>query len=203
MKNTMLVAACTLALLFGGALALHSSPTHPSLAAHQTGAAEQGQLMAGLHLVPVRTVIVHLTDATTESVTYDVLENSDGQCLDANSNDYPNNGDGLQLWTCANDDEQLWSEGSNGNLVNFSGKCMDANSKDYPNNGDGIQLWSCANNDEQDWTFLPQEGATGWYQYYNTADTGKCLDANSHDYGNNGDAMQLWSCGSTAEQAWY
>ncbi len=62
--------------------------------------------MAGLHLVPVRTVTIHLTDAATESVTYDVLENSDGQCLDANSNDYGNNGDEMQLWSCKSTAEQ-------------------------------------------------------------------------------------------------
>ena len=73
-------------------------------------------------------------------------------CLDANSNDYPKNGDGIQLWGCNTHPEQEWTLTSAGQLQSTgTGMCLDANSNDYPKNGDGIQLWSCNTHPEQLW----------------------------------------------------
>jgi hypothetical protein len=61
----------------------------------------------GLHAVPVGTLHrgVHL-----DSVTLYHLVNGDGQCLDADSNDWGTNGDNVQLWACNSNGEQSWHE---------------------------------------------------------------------------------------------
>jgi len=117
-------------------------------------------------------------------------------CLDANSTDYPNNGDAIQLYGCNDNGEQQWQVTSAGQLENATtGSCLDANSNDYPDTGDTIQLWDCNGNGEQQWHF------TSAGQLEN-AQTGMCLDANSSDYPNNGDNLQLWSCNTNPEQEW-
>ena len=117
-------------------------------------------------------------------------------CLDANSNDYPNYGDNIQLWGCNTHPEQEWVMTSAGQLKNAStGMCLDANSNDYPNYGDNIQLWGCNTHPEQEWVM------TSAGQLKN-ASTGMCLDANSNDYPNNGDNIQLWGCNTHPEQEW-
>ena len=117
-------------------------------------------------------------------------------CLDANSNDYPDNGDAVQLWSCDNNGEQFWQVTSAGQLENATtGECLDANSNDYPDTGDTIQLWTCNGNGEQQWHF------TSAGQLENGT-TGMCLDANSSDYANDGDNLQLWTCNTNPEQEW-
>jgi len=75
-------------------------------------------------------------------------------CLDANSNNYPKNGDTIQLWGCDTNPEQIWEFDAAGQLKNTqSGTCLDANSNGYPNNGDNLQLWGCDTNAEQLWRF--------------------------------------------------
>ena len=117
-------------------------------------------------------------------------------CLDANSNDYPDDGDAIQLWSCNTNPEQIWQFTAAGQLENTkSGMCLDANSGDYPDDGDAIQLWSCNTNPEQLWEFT----AAGQLE---NAQSGMCLDANSGDYADDGDAIQLWSCNTNPEQLW-
>jgi Ricin-type beta-trefoil lectin domain len=36
------------------------------------------------------------------------IVNEAGLCLDANSNNYPSNGDAIQLWACNTNPEQIW-----------------------------------------------------------------------------------------------
>ena len=119
-----------------------------------------------------------------------------GTCLDANSNDYPKNGDNIQLWDCNTHPEQEWTLTASGQVKNAStGMCLDANSNDYPKNGDNIQLWDCNTHPEQEWTLT----ASGQVK---NASTGMCLDANSNDYPKNGDNIQLWDCNTHPEQEW-
>jgi hypothetical protein len=179
----------------GGGSALAS--TNPAVARPAIAkSAAAFKTMAGLHFVPVRTITVHRPGDASPSVTLGYFQNYGGLCLDANSNDYNNNGDSIQLWTCADNARQLWYV-SGDNIVNDGGKCLDANSNDYANNGDPIQLWSCDTNPEQLWYTLTSPPGN----IYN--DSGLCLDANSNDYNNNGDPIQLWSCDSNPEQIWY
>jgi Ricin-type beta-trefoil lectin domain/CHAP domain len=119
-----------------------------------------------------------------------------GTCLDANSNDYPKNGDNIQLWQCNTHPEQEWTLTASGQVKNAStGMCLDANSNDYPKNGDNIQLWQCNTHPEQEWTLT----ASGQVK---NASTGMCLDANSDGYPYNGDNIQLWQCNTHPEQEW-
>ena len=117
-------------------------------------------------------------------------------CLDANSDHYPNSGDGIQLWSCNTHPEQEWVLTSAGQLQNAgTNMCLDANSDHYPNSGDGIQLWSCNTHPEQEWVLT----SAGQLQ---NAGTNMCLDANSDHYPNSGDGIQLWSCNTHPEQEW-
>ena len=123
-----------------------------------------------------------------------IYNTNSGVCLGADSGDYGNNGDGIELWTCDGAAEQQWY--SNGtNIVNQDGLCLDANSNQYPSNGDNLQLWSCNSNSEQTWS----TGSTG-----NIINSNKsyCVDADSISYPDNGDALQLWSCDVNDEQVW-
>jgi len=73
-------------------------------------------------------------------------------CIDANSNDYAKNGDGIQLWGCNAHAEQEWTLTSAGQLQSAgTNMCIDANSNDYAKNGDRIQLWACNTRPEQEW----------------------------------------------------
>src|ERR1700728_3094742 len=105
-------------------------------------------------------------------------------CIDANANDYPNNGDNIQLWTCNTHPEQEWTITSAGQLKNTStSMCIDANANDYPNNGDNIQLWTCNTHPEQEWMLGPGEStsadnaAANWArsQVGSSEDSGLCL----------------------------
>jgi hypothetical protein len=117
-------------------------------------------------------------------------------CIDANSNDYAKNGDGIQLWGCNAHAEQEWTLTSAGQLQSAgTNMCIDANSNDYPKNGDGIQLWGCNTHPEQAWTLT----SAGQLQ---SAGTNMCIDANSNDYAKNGDRIQLWACNTRPEQEW-
>jgi hypothetical protein len=162
-------------------------------AAATSGLSLRGAPGAQLTLRPALTETVNGT-----TITYDLIENSGGLCLDANSNYYPDNGDPLQLWYCANTGEQLWYFSAPDNqILNYSGLCLDANSNDYPANGDPLQLWTCDSNPEQLWT---QDGSDRIHN--GTASGGECVDANSNDYNFIGDPIQLWSCNDNPEQRW-
>jgi len=125
---------------------------------------------------------------------YGHIWNSDGQCLDANSNYWGQNGDNIQLWACNGNGEQLWTV-SGAHIVNADGQCLDANSNYWGQNGDPVQLWSCNNHGEQSWTLQLNTG------HIVNAD-GQCLDANSNYWGQNGDPIQLWACNNHGEQTW-
>ena len=145
---------------------------------------------------PTSTMSVYYVRAWTKDTGNVGNVGTPSTCLDANSNDYPSDGDAVQLWSCNTNPEQEWQLTSAGQLENAqTGTCLDANSSDYPNDGDNIQLWSCNGNGEQQW-HLTSAGQL------ENAQTGMCLDANSNDYPSDGDAMQLWSCNTNPEQVW-
>ena len=91
----------------GGGSALAS--TNPAVARPAIAkSAAAFKTMAGLHFVPVRTITVHRPGDASPSVTLGYFQNYGGLCLDANSNDYNNNGDPIQLWSCDSNPEQIW-----------------------------------------------------------------------------------------------
>jgi hypothetical protein len=138
------------------------------------------------------------------AMRYNILNYHTAYCLDANSNSFPSNGDGLQLWGCNNNGEQEWYyNSSTDQIINSSGQCLDANSNSFPSNGDSLQLWGCNNHAEEEWVAnAVSVGGSTHYQLENAADTGYCIDANSNNYYNDGDALQLWSCNTNDEQLW-
>lgn len=142
--------------------------------------------------------------SASASPSYGIIYNESDKCLDAESQDYSNNGDPVQLWSCNTNSEQQWYyDSSTGQIKNEDGKCLDANSNDFPSQGDMLQLWTCNTNEEQVWSVVQE--ADGFYIIYvsSTSPAGFwCMDANSNDYPANGDPLQLWSCNDNPEQAW-
>jgi hypothetical protein len=134
---------------------------------------------------------------------YNVANN--GMCLDANSTDWGNNGDQIQLFGCDGNITQDWTLSGDEFIVGVSGNggtgsqglCLDANSTDFPSDGDNIQLWTCnSSSPEQQWT-LESNG-----NIENVSNPAYCIDANSVDYPDNLDPIQLWSCATNDEQVW-
>jgi hypothetical protein len=138
------------------------------------------------------------------AMQYNILNYHTAYCLDANSNSYPSNGDGLQLWSCDTNGEQEWYYNSSTDQIkSASGQCLDANSNAFPSNGDSLQLWGCNNHSEELWVAnAVSVGGSTHYQLQNAADPGYCIDANSNNYYNDGDVLQLWSCNTNDEQLW-
>jgi Ricin-type beta-trefoil lectin domain len=125
-----------------GASALAPSAHAQAITAHPA-------ITSSMHLSPVAAVPDHAGPANG----YGRIGNSDGQCLDADSNHWRQNGDNVQLWACNNHGEQLWTV-SGAHIVNADGQCLDADSNHWGQNGDNVQLWACNNHGEQIW---PQE----------------------------------------------
>lgn len=77
-------------------------------------------------------------------------------------------------------------------------KCLDAASQNL-NNGDKIQVWDCWGGFNQHW--LWQCPAFGSCEIINQ-ESGRCLDAESHNLTTNGDKVQLWDCWGGTNQLW-
>jgi hypothetical protein len=97
--------------------------------------------------------------------TGQIVNYSDGKCLDANSQAL-GNGDKVQVWSCNGQDQQSWCfadwiaqvDGYNGcspdadtSIVNFADYyCLDANGHSI-GNGDKVELYSCNGGGNQGW----------------------------------------------------
>jgi hypothetical protein len=175
------VLVTALAVVFGqsgaGTAQASARPVPPGL--RLMPVASSGHPGSGLHLVRI-------------SASYYWIVNSDGQCLDADSNHWGQNGDNVQLWSCNSNGEQQWTV-SGSYIKNSDGQCLDADSNHWGQNGDNVQLWSCNSNGEQSWT--------RGNPHITNAD-GQCLDADSNHWGQNGDNVQLWGCNGNGEQSW-
>jgi Ricin-type beta-trefoil lectin domain len=180
------------------AMALGMVSASSALATTSTHGALRTLMASGnLHFVPEVT-----EEVNGVSVTYYNIQNHSLDCLDANSNDYPSNGDNIQLWPCNDNHEQLWSyNASTRNIYNYDDTyCLDADSTYFGDGGDPVQLWTCNNNPEQTWTGV---SSPGWANIVASTSIGaQCLDAESQDYPYAGDPIQLWFCNSNPEQLW-
>jgi Ricin-type beta-trefoil lectin domain len=133
------------------------------------------------------------------AASYVEIHNRDGGlCLDAQSDPTHNpsqNGDRVQMWTCAGGLNQTWNINSDHTITNALGLCLDAthDAGHSPTNlGDPIQLWTCNGSQQQQWTLSLNPGPV--YVLYNGY--GLVLDAQvdaTHDPNHNGDSVQLYS----------
>jgi hypothetical protein len=173
--------------------------------APQAAPAERSATAAHLTLVPVHLSGAAADNAQLAGITWYHIANADGQCLDADSNHWGQNGDIVQLWSCNNHGEQLWTVNDWGawwgpHIENYDGQCLDADSNTFPANGTKIQLWSCNGNPEQGWD--PPGIDDDPQEITNTQSSDYCLDADSNYWGQNGDKVQVWVCNDHPEQNW-
>ncbi|MBW8797459.1 MAG: ricin-type beta-trefoil lectin domain protein [Streptomyces sp.] len=113
-----------------------------------------------------------------------------GKCLDVNG---ANTADGtsVQIWSCGNSANQLWSAYTDGTLRSM-GKCLDAAGQGTVN-GTKVQLWGCNGGPNQVWQ--PYNGG-----YRNPA-SGRCLDDPGYS-ATDGTQVQLWDCNAGPNQQW-
>lgn len=98
------------------------------------------------------------------------------------------NGTRLQLWACADSDNQKFTV--SGNLVKvYKTKCL--NVVDGKNaDGTAVQIWDCSSNDRN----MLWDASGGHLRWKGTD---KCLDATDGRF-ENGAALQIWTCNETS-----
>ncbi|MGW2722711.1 ricin-type beta-trefoil lectin domain protein [Streptomyces sp. NPDC001492] len=113
-----------------------------------------------------------------------------GKCMDVNG---ANTADGtaVQIWSCGDSANQLWSAYTDGTLRSM-GKCLDA-AGGATANGTKVQLWACHGGANQVWQ--PYNGG-----YRNPA-SGRCLDVPGFST-TDGTQLQLWDCNGGTNQKW-
>ncbi|CAL9280852.1 ricin-type beta-trefoil lectin domain protein [Streptomyces sp. SudanB182_2057] len=113
-----------------------------------------------------------------------------GKCLDVNGA-VGADGTAVQIWSCGNGADQLWSAYTDGTLRSL-GKCLDAAGGSTAN-GTKVQIWSCHGGANQVWQ--PYNGG-----YRNPA-SGRCLDDPGFSTAD-GTQLQLWDCTGGTNQKW-
>lgn len=113
-----------------------------------------------------------------------------GKCLDVNG---ANTADGtaVQIWSCSDSANQLWSAYTDGTLRSM-GKCLDAAGGGTAN-GTKVHIWACHGGANQVWQ--PDNGG-----YCNPA-SGRCLDDPGFST-TDGTQLQLWDCNGGSNQKW-
>jgi len=118
-----------------------------------------------------------------------IVGTQSGRCLDDSST----NGTQAQLADCANQDSQLWTVTSSGQLTAYGNKCLDASGRGTAN-GTQVIVWDCNGQANQQWTVNANGTITG-------AQSGLCLDATGQGT-TAGTKIELWSCNGQANQQW-
>ncbi|MFH9066090.1 ricin-type beta-trefoil lectin domain protein [Streptomyces coeruleorubidus] len=113
-----------------------------------------------------------------------------GKCLDVNGAGTAD-GTAVQIWSCGDGANQLWSAYTDGTLRSM-GKCLDAAGWGTAN-GTKVQTWTCNGGSNQVWQ--PYNGG-----YRNPA-SGRCLDVPGSSTAD-GTQLQLWDCNGGAHQKW-
>ncbi|MEV4637940.1 glycosyl hydrolase [Actinoplanes sp. NPDC049548] len=97
----------------------------------------------------------------------------------------------VQLWDCNGTDRQRWEVDEQQGTVRALDKCLGV-ADGASGDGTAVQLLDCTDTDARRWRFTNG-------QLLNTG-SGKCLDA--HDGDDNGVALQIWKCATSATQTW-
>ncbi|MGW5611684.1 ricin-type beta-trefoil lectin domain protein [Streptomyces sp. NPDC003753] len=113
-----------------------------------------------------------------------------GKCLDVNG---ANTADGtvVQIWSCGDSVNQLWSAYTDGTLRSM-GKCLDA-ADGGTSNGTKVQIWACHGGANQVWQ--PYNGG------YRNPVSGRCLDDPGFSTAD-GTQLVLWDCNGGSNQKW-
>jgi poly(3-hydroxybutyrate) depolymerase len=118
-----------------------------------------------------------------------IVGTQSGRCVDDSST----NGTQAQLADCANQDSQLWTLTSSGQLMAYGNKCLDASGRGTAN-GTQVIVWDCNSQTNQQWTVNSNGTITG-------VQSGLCLDATGQGT-TSGTKIELWSCNGQANQQW-
>ena len=113
-----------------------------------------------------------------------------GKCLDV-SGFGTADGTAVQIWSCGDSVNQLWSAYTDGTLRSM-GKCLEAAGFGTAN-GTKVQLWACHGGSNQIWQ--PYNGG-----YRNPA-SGRCLDIPDFST-TDGTQLHLWDCHGGSNQKW-
>ncbi|WP_128436021.1 ricin-type beta-trefoil lectin domain protein [Streptomyces cyaneus] len=113
-----------------------------------------------------------------------------GKCLDVNGAGTAD-GTAVQIWSCGDSANQLWSAYTDGTLRSM-GKCLDAAGGGTAN-GTKVQIWACNGGANQVWQ--PYNGG-----YRNPA-SGRCLDIPGFST-TDGTQLHLWDCQGSSNQKW-
>jgi hypothetical protein len=126
-------------------------------------------------------VAVVLAPSADAAITSSALTNPvSGKCLDVTGASNAN-GAQVEIWTCHNAANQLWTSTAAGELrVTIGGvtKCLDAYNN-QTTNGTKIEIWSCSGGANQKWNLNSNSTITG-------VQSGKCLDINNNGTGDGG-----------------
>jgi hypothetical protein len=118
-----------------------------------------------------------------------------GKCLDV-PNSTTTQGTQLQVWTCNDQTNQIWTRTASGQLTVYSGgnlRCLDASGQGRTN-GTPVIIWACTGGANQQWTVNANGTVTG-------VQSGLCLDVSGAGTAN-GTKVQLWSCTGGGNQQW-
>jgi hypothetical protein len=118
-----------------------------------------------------------------------------GKCLDVPGLT-TTQGTQLQVWTCLDGVNQIWTRTASGQLTVYSGgdlRCLDASGNGTAN-GTAVVIWPCNGQPNQQWQVNANGTITG-------VPSGLCLDVNGQGTAN-GTKVQLWACTGGANQQW-
>jgi hypothetical protein len=118
-----------------------------------------------------------------------------GKCLDVPGST-TTQGTQLQVWTCNDQTNQVWTRTASGQLTVYSGgnlRCLDASGQGRTN-GTPVIIWACTGGANQQWTLNANGSITG-------VQSGLCLDVSGAGTAN-GTRVQLWACTGGGNQQW-
>jgi hypothetical protein len=116
-----------------------------------------------------------------------------GKCLDVPGLT-TTQGTQLQIWTCLDGVNQIWTRAASGQLSVYSGsnlRCLDASGNGTAN-GTPVIIWTCNGQPNQQWR-LNADGTITSVQ------SGLCVDINGAGTAN-GTKVQLWACNGGPNQ---
>jgi alpha-galactosidase len=139
------------------------------------------------------TVMFRVAGGTSVNPSGEIHAVGAGKCLDV-PNLSQTNGTQLQIWTCNNGSNQLWTTTPSRQLTVYGGaKCLDAfNNQTAP--GTKVEIWDCNGGANQQWQLNANGTITG-------AQSGLCLDVTGASTAN-GALVELWTCNGQSNQQW-
>lgn len=170
-----------------------------------------GLILRPAHLTKPKQAGTMSAQATTDVTAYLIGPVSDpNRCLDADLNTIGANGTKVQLWDCNNTSaNQAWiitqiPEGYYRFQNVYSGRYLDADLNTIGRNGTKIQLWDYRAGARNQWFGAAAVNGQPDYTRFQSASSGRYLDADTNTANRNGTIVQLWDfLPAHPNQWWY